>query len=232
MMKKKWTVLLLLFLFLSLSEGKPVHASSVTYRNQAELFVFVPNSKDLFDNFKGLMPGDVRTQEIFLRNDSRQFVDFFLKINPVKEEDEALLRQMTLVISEEGEEIFRESLDQQGSFENYVKIKELFPESAFSWDLSLEVSKDMGNEFMGKEAEVEWVIMIEEIEDEEVDPLPLPEEPEEPEKPEEPEEEEIDDKELPKTGEQSENYLLYGGGLLALGILVLFLDRKRKGASS
>ncbi|WP_312712738.1 LPXTG cell wall anchor domain-containing protein, partial [Proteiniclasticum ruminis] len=86
--------------------------------------------------------------------------------------------------------------------------------------------------FMGKEAEVEWVIMIEEIEEEDVDPLPLPEEPEEPEKPEEPEEEEIDDKELPKTGEQSENYLLYGGGLLVLGILVLFLDKKRKGASS
>lgn len=222
MMKKKWTVLLLLFLFLSLTEGKPVHASSVTYRNQAELFVFVPNSTDLFENFKGLMPGDVRTQEIFLRNDSSQFVDFFLKINPVKEEDEALLRQMTLVISEEGEEIFRESLDQQGSFENYVKIKELLPESEFRWDLSLEVSKEMGNEFMGKEAEVEWVIMIEEIEDEDVDPLPLPEEPEEPE----------EEEELPKTGEQTENYLLYGGGLLAMGILVLFLDRKRKGASN
>jgi LPXTG-motif cell wall-anchored protein len=164
----------------------------------------------------------VRTQEIFLRNDSSQFVDFFLKINPVKGEDEALLRQMTLVISEEGEEIFRESLDQQGSFENYVKIKELLPESEFRWDLSLEVSEEMGNEFMGKEAEVEWVIMIEEIEDEDVDPLPLPEEPEEPE----------EEEELPKTGEETENYLLYGGGLLALGILVLFLDRKRKRASN
>lgn len=80
----------------------------------------------------------------------------------------------------------------------------------------------MGNEFMGKEAEVEWVIMIEEIEDEDVDPLPLPEEPEEPE----------EEEELPKTGEETENYLLYGGGLLALGILVLFLDRKRKRASN
>ena len=225
-MRKKWTVLVLMFLFLSLAGVEPVHASSVTYRNQAELFVFVPNSTDLFENFKGLMPGDTRTQEIFLRNDSSQFVDFFLKINPVKEEDEALLREMTLVIREEGEEIFREPLNERGSFENYVKIKELFPESAFSWDLTLEVSKDMGNEFMGKEAEVEWIIMIEEIEEEDVEPLPLPEEPEEP------EEEDIDDKELPKTGEQNENYLLYGGGLLTLGILVLLLDKKRKSTSN
>lgn len=228
MMKKKWTVLLLLFLFLALPGAKAVHASSVTYKNQAELFVFVPNSKDLFENFKGLMPGDTRTQEIFLRNDSSQFVDFFLKINPIKEEDEALLREMTLVIEEEGVEIFRESLNERGSFDDYVKVKELLPESEFQWDLTLEVSKDMGNEFMGKEAEVEWVIMIEEIEEEEVEPLPLPEEPEEPELP---EEEDTDDKELPRTGEKSENYLLYGGSLMTIGLLYLVVGRKKKSSA-
>ena len=36
--------------------------SSITYVNGAEKFVFVP-SDDLFDNFKGVMPGDEITQK-------------------------------------------------------------------------------------------------------------------------------------------------------------------------
>lgn len=202
-MRRKTIGFFILFLFLTAGSVVPTFASSVTYRNQAELFVFVPNSKDLFENFKGLMPGDLRTQEIFLRNDSAQLVDFYLKINPATEEDRALLREMTLVITEEGEEIFRETLDQQGAFDDYVRIAELLPESEFSWNLSLEVSRDMGNEFMGREAEVEWVIMIEELEEEDIDPLPLPEDPE-----------------LPKTGEAKDNMLLYGGLTLILGIVL------------
>lgn len=43
-------------------------ASSVVYDGGARSFVFVPESTDLFGNFKGIMPGDVLEQEIAVGN--------------------------------------------------------------------------------------------------------------------------------------------------------------------
>lgn len=47
-----------ILLMLLLSTSYPVQASSVTYVNQADKFVFVPENTNLFENFKGVMPGD------------------------------------------------------------------------------------------------------------------------------------------------------------------------------
>lgn len=231
MMKKTIGLLVFLLIFGLGFSFQKVEASSVTYQNQADRFLFLPGDKDLFENFKGVMPGDVRTQSIVMRNDSPNIVDFFLKINPVDEEARAFLSQMNLTVEEGGEIIFNEALDEQGLFEDYRLIRSLDPESETVLELQLEVSKAMGNAFMDQEAEVEWIIMIEEIEIEDVDPIPLPEEEEE----EEPEEEEedpeieiVDDKPLPSTGERQEYFLLYGGGLLLLGGLFFTYDLRRK----
>lgn len=226
-MKKTIGLLVFLLIFGLGFSFQKVEASSVTYQNQADLFLFLPGDKDLFENFKGVMPGDVRTQSIVMRNDSPNIVDFFLKINPVDEEARAFLSQMNLTVEEGGEIIFNEALDEQGLFEDYRLIRSLDPESETVLELQLEVSKAMGNAFMDQEAEVEWIIMIEEIEIEDVDPIPLPPEEEEEEE-EDPEIEIVDDKPLPSTGERQENFLFYGGGLLLLGALFLTYDLSRK----
>lgn len=47
--------------------------SSITYEGGAEKYVFLPGSEytdsDLFDNFKDVMPGDVLSEEITVKND-------------------------------------------------------------------------------------------------------------------------------------------------------------------
>jgi hypothetical protein len=158
----KLFMLFLLMAFL-LSGTTVVEASSVTYVNQAERFVFIPSDTDLFQNFKGVMPGDERTQKIDVGNDSDVSVKIYLKINPVSEQDEAFLQQMKLIIEDGEEVLFEEMLDQQGQFSEFILLGQLEPDKEMTIDLTLEIPLSMNNDFMDQEAQVEWIFKVEEI---------------------------------------------------------------------
>ncbi|HSR05407.1 MAG TPA: hypothetical protein VLM88_12540 [Proteiniclasticum sp.] len=155
--------MLLLVMAFMLSGTAVVEASSVTYVNQAERFVFVPIDTDLFENFKGVMPGDKRTQKIDVGNDSEVPVKIYLKISPVTEEDEAFLKQLKLIIEDSEEVLFEEMLHQQGEFSEFILLRQLEPGKEMTMDLTLEVPLSMTNDFMNQEAQVEWIFKVEEI---------------------------------------------------------------------
>lgn len=166
MMRKGMTVLLLL-LMIGLSQPVVAEASTVTYVNQAERFVFLPEDTNLFDNFKGIMPGDVRAQEIQVKNGSESVVNIYLKINPIDEESEDFLEQLDLEIKHKETVIFKDQLANQGNFSEYKLLTKLEPKAKMSLELLLEVPTSLSKAFMNQEAEVEWLFKVEEVESKE-----------------------------------------------------------------
>lgn len=63
-MKKRIVWLLCVALVLCLSLPSWADESVVRFAGEAEKFVYLPEDGDLFTDFKGVMPGDVRTQTV------------------------------------------------------------------------------------------------------------------------------------------------------------------------
>lgn len=203
MMMKRMSALLLLILMIGLSSPVLVEATTVTYVNQAERFVFVSEDSDLFENFKDIMPGDIRKQEVLVKNDSNVLVNIYLKIKPINEDSVAFLEQLNLLIKDKDKVLFSDKLTEQGSFSEYRLLTKLEPKTKMSLNLLLEAPKSLSQEFMLQEAEVEWLFKVEEVVIEE--------------KPED---------NLPKTGTTTSALYIVSGLLFILVGKALFGERK------
>lgn len=192
-----------ILLMLLLSTSYPVQASSVTYVNQADKFVFVPENTDLFENFKGVMPGDQVAQTIFVKNDSKVPVKIYLKINPIQPEDDQFLKQLTLTMNNQEVEVFNETLDQQGQFKQFILLAELKPQQQKTLDLLLDVPLTLSSEYMEYESEIQWIFKVEEGEGEVTN--------------------------LPDTGSSSQHFITLSGGMMIIfGLLLITKSSERK----
>jgi len=204
MMVKRVSTILLLLLMIGLSSPILVQASTVTYVNQAEQFVFLPKDTNLFENFQDIMPGDVRKQKIQVKNDSKVMVNIYLKINPINEESEDFLKQLGFIIKDKQLVLFNDKLANLGSFSEYKLLTKLEPKAKMSLDLLLEVPKSLSKEFMNQEAEIEWLFKVEEVG---IDELP-------------------ETGNLPKTGTTTNALYIVTGLLFILVGKTLFGERK------
>lgn len=230
----KKTVILILCLALALSLGTAAMAadSSVTFEGGAEDFVFVGagaenalTDSDLFLSFKGMMPGDSRTQQITVKNTSRDsdYVRIWLRAElhapeenepvypgyeaPWEEADqaamEAFLSQFHLEVKSGDEVIFSGAPSELDGLEEAVLlgVYRRGDESVLTATLSLPI--EAGNEAAYGWGEVDWVFSVEEL----------------------------DDPETPKTGDDSP-VLLYGGLVLlcAAALILILVGRKKSGA--
>lgn len=66
-------------LFVSGAGAETVRIANVTYVGGAERFVVLPGNKDMFGNFKNMMPGETREQPITIRNDFERPLTFYLR---------------------------------------------------------------------------------------------------------------------------------------------------------
>ena len=82
-MKKMLSILMILLMLVGMIPAQASSASNVLFVGGAENFVFLPGSvftdSDLFANFKNVMPGDVITQRIIVKNNSGKKVRIFLR---------------------------------------------------------------------------------------------------------------------------------------------------------
>ena len=177
---------LALALLLLLSMGATAFAESkVTYEGGAEKFVYLPGSEytetDLFENFKGVMPGDVITQEITVQNNytKAEKVKIYLRAvvhdeqgNPLSEEVartedlvsmQDFLSQLTMTVKQGDKVLFSASPDELDGLKENVLLGAFPGKSYTKLVVELSVPIELGNEYANRVGEVDWVFTAEEV---------------------------------------------------------------------
>ena len=199
---KKLLILLVLLLALG---STAFAASSVRYEGGAEAFVFLPGSahsdNDLFEKFKGVMPGDVITQRITLRNTTGKQVRIYLRADAVDEKHRAFLSQLNLQISCGDEEIFDAAVSETAQLTENTLLGTFKASGSTELTVTLTVPLDLGNEYMATMGVVPWTFLAEEVPEDDT----------------------------PHTGDSFElGAWLLAAGMILAAILVVLLQMKRQ----
>ena len=188
---------------------------NVTYRGDAGKFIFAPGSDysltDLFPNFKDVMPGDILTQPITIKNDASNKVKIkvYMRASGAHEDSKEFLSQLHLQIAKSENNTMAYMFDAQANekaqlFE-WVCLGTLYSGGEINLDVSLDVPVELDNQFQNQVGYLDWEFMIEEFEIEPTDPEP------------------------PKTGDETQLALMFGlMAASAVGIFLLLLLMKRK----
>ena len=164
-MKKLLTLLVALVLFSSTA----LAASSVNYEGGAEKFVFLPGSEysdtDLFENFKGVLPGDILTQRITVKNTADSQVRLYMRAEPVEESHRDFLSRLNIQVSCKDEEIFDAAASETAQLTENTLLGTFKRAGSTELVVTLTVPIDLGNEFMCTMGIVPWTFLVEEIPD-------------------------------------------------------------------
>jgi len=164
--------------------------STVTFENRNEVFTFAPGSEwtasDLFDGFKGVMPGDKLTEEVTISNESAETVRIYMHAAPhgvdnalsdsvAAAETVESMREFLSVFSMRvynGSQLIYGGVPDSASngLEAPVLLGEFAPgdEAVLRVELEADIDK-MTDDYANRVGEVDWVFTVEEV------PEPLPE---------------------------------------------------------
>ncbi len=132
-------------------------------------FEFKPESTDLFQNFKNLMPGDVVKQDIEVNNWAGHIVRIWLRADPVSEQDYDFLNQLKLSVTASNSKIFEATAGVQdglaptedrpygvvlGTFKHRGKV---------DLEATIEVPVELDSQYMGRMGIVPWTFTIEQV---------------------------------------------------------------------
>jgi|GEM_PF-3517901 len=155
-----------------------VAPSEITFGNN---FTFNPGTSDLFSNFKGLLPGESRTQEIKISNKSSESAKFYLRI-AASEQDKTLTKEQQDLVWDliynkikvkvkdlNGKIIYDGSI---GGDKNSSKTPDEVTEGTFfmgeisaNTDKAIKVElimdESVGNEYQGLSGSVKWIFIAE-----------------------------------------------------------------------
>ncbi|MGN0802933.1 MAG: hypothetical protein ACI4MF_10105 [Candidatus Faecivicinus sp.] len=164
---KKLTICLALLLAAALLCGSALAAASVTYEGGAEKFVFLPGSEysdtDLFESFKGVLPGDELTQTITVKNDTDGQVRIYLRAEPGYEDFRDFLSNLSMTVDCQDKEIFDAAPSETAQLTKNTLLGTFKTGGSTTLTVTLKVPEDMGNEYMGAFGIVPWTFVAEEI---------------------------------------------------------------------
>ena len=199
-MKRFMTLLMALVMVLGLATTVFAADSTITYNGKGKLFEFAPGSvyteTDLFENSKGVMPGDTKTEKITIENKctSCDYIKVSIRGllhdasgNPISpkvleqlkadERNEDLteleymhefLDQLTLTVKHGNDLIYKgkpSTLETGFESGEAVYLGSLNKgDKPLTLDVTLEVPLTMGNEFADRIGEVDWVLVVSEME--------------------------------------------------------------------
>lgn len=144
--------------------------SRVIYEGEAQRFVFVPQSTDLFQSFKNVYPGDELSQTIVIDNNGTKNIRVYLRAEPVLPSDYALLDNMTLNIWKEGGVLISAaSAAERGSLKDAVLLGEFSVGEQSTLEVRLNVAEEMDNTYQNQSGIVQWVFSV--VEEEEEPPV-------------------------------------------------------------
>ena len=169
-----WVLLLMMNLSISaFADG------SVSYDGNAKKFIFAPGTShsptNLFDNFQNMMPGDVCTEQILIKNDKSNNVKIKVYIRSLgaQEDTNAFLSQLNLTVQQNEDSIlFDAPADQTAQLKDWVYLGTVYSGGEIILDVTLEVPITMGNEFQNNTGYIDWEFKIEELSVESTDPQP------------------------------------------------------------
>lgn len=142
-------------------------ASTVTYQGGAEKFVFLPGSDkspdDLFTNFKGVMPGDVLTQDIRISNSKDLAVKLYMRVETIDPQYERFLSQLDLKVTDEnGRVLFNGKASEKDELADNVFLGLFSPDETLDLTVELKVPITMDNDFQNAYGEIVWTFLAEE----------------------------------------------------------------------
>ena len=183
-------VCLLAMVIMIMASATAAFAGSVTYKGQAEKFVFAPGSEysktDLFgDQFKGIMPGDSIIDTVTVKNNAsdKVNVEIFIRalgatdlqepedgIAEVSQEDsQKFLSQMTLTVAQNGNsELFHAPADQTAQLTDWVSLGKFDSGAEVDLNVTLNVPIEMNDDFQNAIGTLDWQFKVVET--------PIPEE--------------------------------------------------------
>ena len=178
MMKRVISVVFLLVLMMLLPVTVLADAS-VTYEGGAEAFVTVPEG-DLFESFKGVMPGDTVKQTVTVKNDlsGNYNVKIYLRAiahdesNPLSTETAKtetaasmtdFLSKLSMTVCQGDQVLFEATADQLGGLKENVLLGTFSRGQSTELTVQLTVPVELGNEYTSRVGEVDWVSTAEEI---------------------------------------------------------------------
>ena len=212
--KKIFTFLFVMIMMLSLCVPAFAADGNVSYVGGAEKFIFAPGSTysptDLFDNFKGVMPGDSLTQQILVKNDASNNVKIKLYMRSLgaQLDTDEFLSQMTLNVKQNGtSNLFDAPADETAQLTDWVYLGTVYSGGKITLDVTLDVPLSMGNDFQDAIGYLDWEFMVEELPVSPDDPKP------------------------PKTGDESQLILwvsLMTASAAAVAIMLFGKKRQRK----
>lgn len=152
---------------------------SVTYGNASQ-FIFNPNDGDLFENFKGVMPGDVLSQKIILSNKlSSRDVNLYMRAE-VDEKYKDFLDYITIRVElfnndyKDGKVLAENKASVPGALEDNTSLGKYSPNESGYLLVTISVDKSMGNEFKKASGIIDWIFSAEEGKEVIVTPPDIP----------------------------------------------------------
>lgn len=201
---------------LILSSSLPVFAASnVTYVKGAEKYIYSPGSKyslsDIFPDFKNLMPGDIASQTITVRNDASNGVKvkIYVRSHGAREKSAEFLSKLHMTVTKTEynvmEYMFDAAADQTDGMTDWVYLGTLYSGGEVDIVATVHVPMDLGDEYQGEVGYIDWEFMVEELP---IDP---------------------DDPVAPPTGDGTDIYVwVLMVSVLILLLLLVFSEKRRR----
>ena len=213
-MKRCFAILCLLVVLMNCAVPALAADGKVTYSGDSGKFIFAPGSKysprDLFPNYKYVMPGDRLTQAITVENkaSNKVKVEIYMRALGAKEGSEEFLSQMHLTVKKSPNNtmayMFDAAADETAQLKDWVKLGTLYSGGKVNLEVVLTVPVEMDNRYQEQIGYLDWEFMVKEYKIDPSDPEP------------------------PKTGDDFAMLMWVGMMVMSLGAILILLPVWKK----